>query len=244
MPNQIEKFKLMRLKKVTPATINRDIACLKHMFTIANEWQYTKHNPTKGIKLLKEPPGRVRYLDNEEVERLIATSNWPLKTIIIIALNTGMRKGEILGLKWSDIDLKNSLLMVGKTKNNERRIVTINNTLYQEFSNIPRHISSPYVIYNKDGKPFKGVRKSFAAALKRANITDFRFHDLRHTFASHLAMSGVSLKTIQQLLGHKDLSMTMRYAHLSEEYMQNAVKKLDTIWSQEEIGHGTKPVTY
>lgn len=231
-PSMIEKFKSMRLEEVKPATVNRDIACLKHMFTIANRWGYTKHNPTRGIKLFKEPPGRVRYLDNEEVDRLISECSWPLRSIVVIALNTGMRKGEILSIKWSDIDFKNRILQVRETKNNERRIVTINNTLYQELSSIPRHINSLYVFYNKDGKPFKDVRKSFATALKRAKISDFRFHDLRHTFASHLAMSGVSLKTIQQLLGHKDFSMTMRYAHLSEEYMQNAVQKLDTIWSQ------------
>ena len=231
-PSMIERFKSMRLKEVKPATVNRDLACLKHMFTIANSWGYTKHNPTKDIQLLKEPPGRVRYLTEEEIERLLSNSKWPLRSIIVAALNTGMRKREVLNLRWSDIDLTNRILQVGNSKNNERRIIYINNTLYLELRSIPRFLHTDHVFCNKQGIPFDDVKKSFATALKKSGIADFRFHDLRHTFASYLVMSGTSLKTVQELLGHKSLRMTMKYAHLSEEYKQNAVQKLDTIWSQ------------
>jgi integrase len=231
----IEKYKAMRLEKVAPATVNRELACLKHMFTKAIEWGYAKESPAKKVKLLKEPPGRVRYLRLEEVEKLLNACVDHIRPIVVTALNTGMRKGELLNLRWADVDLKNRKVTVINSKNNESRVIPINQTLYQELLALSEKAKGEYVFSNRDGHPFGDVKKGFSSALKKAGIEDFRFHDLRHTFGSHLVMQGVNLRTVQQVMGHKDIKMTMRYSHLSPEYVQEAMERLDTLWTP--FGH-------
>ena len=227
----IENFKATRLEKVAPATVNRELACLKHMYTKALEWGLVKESPAKAVKLLKEPPGRLRYLMPKEVHRLLGFCAKHIKPIVVTAVNTGMRKSEILNLRWSEVDLKNRKIMVTNTKNNESRVIPINRTLYQELLMMPRSKGKEYVFSAGDGLPFGDVKKGFSAAVKKAKIKDFRFHDLRHTFGSHMMMQGVNLKTVQQVLGHKDIKMTMRYSHLSPEYVQDAMERLDTLWT-------------
>ena len=234
----IEKYKATRLEKVAPATVNRELACLKHMFTKAIDWGFVKANPAKGVKRLKEPPGRLRYLKTEEVEALLRACSDNIRPILVIALNTGMRKSEILNLKWSDVDLKNLKITVINAKNNESMMIPINQTLYQELLELSQKANGEYVFSNRDGRPFKDIKKGFSSALKRAGIKDFRFHDLRHTFGSHLVMQGVGLRTVQQLMGHKEIRMTMRYSHLSPEYVQKAVESLDNLWTL--YGHQNK----
>jgi len=227
----IEKYKAIRLEKVATATVNRELATLKNMYTKAIEWRYIKDNPAKKVKLLKEPPGRLRYLRPEEVEKLLnACANY-LRPIVVTALNTGMRKGELLRLKWADVDLKNRKITVINSKNNESRVIPINQTLFKELSALSKESKGEYVFSDRNGHPFGDIKKGFSAALKRAGIKDFRFHDLRHTFGSHLVMQGVDLKTVQQVMGHKDIKMTMRYSHLSPEYVQEAMEKLDSLWT-------------
>ena len=230
-PQMIEKYKAKRLQKLSPATVNRELECLKHMFTKAIDWGYVKTNPVKGIKFLKEPPGRMRYLKSEEVVALLNACADHIRPIVVIALNTGMRKGEILNLKWADTDLKNRKIMVINAKNNESRVIPINQTLHKDLSNLSRNINGEYVFPNRDGLPFGDIQKSFSSALKHAKIEDFRFHDLRHTFGSHMVMQGVDLRTVQQVMGHKDIKMTMRYSHLSPEYVQEAMERLDNLWT-------------
>jgi integrase len=227
----IEKYKARRLEKVTPASVNRELACLKHMYTKAVEWGYVKSNPAKGIKRLKEPPGRLRYLKVEEVGELLRVCSDHIRPIVVTALNTGMRKSEILNLRWREADLKNRKITVINAKNNESRIIPINQTLYHELSVLSQSPKGEYVFSERNGRPFKDIKKGFYSALKKAGIKDFRFHDLRHTFGSHLVMQGVDLRTVQQVMGHKDIKMTMRYSHLSPEYVQKAVEKLDKLWT-------------
>ena len=224
-PLMIESYKNKRIKDVSPATLNRELACLKHMFTKATAWEKTDHNPVKSVKLLRENNGRLRYLTREEIQKLCEICPDHLKPIVLTALLTGMRRGEILKLKWEDVDLDQKLILVRNTKNNETREVPLNNLL----TNVLRDIkfSSPYVFCNKNGKPYGSVRKSYETALKKAGITNFRFHDLRHTFASHLVMSGVDLMTVKELLGHKTIKMTLRYAHLSPSHKRKAIASLE-----------------
>lgn len=212
------QYKSKRLEEVKPATVNRELACLKHLYNKAIDWGLVEQNPLKKVKLLKEPPGRIRYLSKEEIERLIANSSKHLKPIVIIALNTGLRKSEILNLKWDDIDFRNGYITVQQTKNNEKRVIPMNQTIRQILKELRRE--NDYLF------PIKDCKKSFKTALIKSGIKDFRFHDLRHTFASYLAMSGCNLKTIQELMGHKDIKMTMRYAHLSKAHLEEAVEKL------------------
>ena len=230
-PLMIEKYKANRLEEVSPATVNRELECLKHMFTKAIDWGLVKTNPVKGIKFLKEPPGRLRYLKSEEVVALLNACANHTRPIVVTALNTGMRKSEILNLKWVDVDLGNRKITVINSKNNESRVIPINQTLHKELSNLSSGTTGAYVFPNRDGLPFGDITKSFSSALKQAKIDDFRFHDLRHTFGSHMVMQGVDLRTVQQVLGHKDIKMTMRYSHLSPEYVQEAMERLDSVWT-------------
>jgi len=229
---EIEKYKARRIKKVSPASVNRELACLSHMFTLAIRWGIVSRNPMRGIKKLKEPPGRLRFLTVDEIGRLIRACSPHLKPIVITALNTGMRKSEILNLKWKDVDFVNRTITVRKSKNNEVRIIPINGVLYKILKNLHRFKKSEWVFPGKDGKPLGDFKRAFKTALRRAGIEDFRFHDLRHTFASHLVMNGVNIRTVQQLLGHKDIKMTMKYSHLSRDFVQEAVSHLDGIWGK------------
>ena len=148
-----------------------------------------------------------------------------------MALNTGMRKSEILDLRWENIDLDNRAITIRKSKNNEIRIIPINELLYGVLKKLYNHKTSEYV-FTRFGNPVRDVRTAFNNALKLASIEDFRFHDLRHTFASHLVMNGAHLRTVQQLMGHKDIKMTMRYSHLSKDFVQEAVENLGAKFQQ------------
>ena len=213
------------------AYANRLTAILKRMFTKALDWEMISEETLKkirAVKLIKGEVRRLRYLSEDEAQRLIDNCDNNLKSIVITALNTGMRKSEILKLTWDRVDLKNRLILLDKTKNGERREIPINSILYNAFSEIVRNLKTDYVFYNpKTLKPYYEIKKSFAAALKKAHILDFRFHDLRHTFASWLVMGGIDLTTVKELLGHKDVKMTLRYSHLAASHISNAVKILE-----------------
>jgi integrase len=227
----IEKYKIKRLESVEPATVNRELACLKHMYTKAVEWGYVKASPANGVKKLKEPPGRLRYLKPDEVNALLAQCSEHLRPLVVTAINTGMRRGELFNLKWSHVDLGNRKITVVKTKNNESRVVPVNQTLHKELVGLHEKSEGEYVFSNPNGTSLKDVKTGFLASLRRAGIEDFRFHGLRHTFGSHLVMQGVSLRTVQQVMGHRDIRMTMRYSHLSPEYVQEAIERLDNLWT-------------
>ncbi|MDD4363432.1 MAG: site-specific integrase, partial [Atribacterota bacterium] len=243
IPQMIEEYKTKRLQVgVSPATVNRELSCLRHLFNKAIEWGYLIKNPMQSVKLLKEPPGRTRYLRTEEIERLLDVIDTfsedirsYLKPIVLIALNTGLRKREILQLRWKDIYFEKRKITVSVTKTNEVRVIPMNETIYRELKEMSQKNDSEYLFCNKKSEPFGNVRKSFDRALKLAGIEDFRFHDLRHTFASHLVMNGCDIRTVQRLMGHKDIKMTMRYSHLSRSHLQDAVSKLDMSWTPKGI---------
>lgn len=222
------------------ATVNRHIATIKHMFAKAVEWDMVEEETLKKIrraKMLEENNKRLRYISKEECQSLIDACDKHLKPIVVMALNTGMRKSEILNLKWDNLDMNNGFVLLDVTKNGERREIPINATLrttleelYRGTEKRPRRIDVPFVFYDYiTGNHFENVHRSFVSACKRANIRDFRFHDLRHTFASQLVMAGIDLTTIKELLGHKTLTMTLRYAHLAPSHKVKAVDRLDQI---------------
>lgn len=228
----LEQFQTERIQKGNkPATANRLLATLKHMFTKAVEWDMVEEEIQKRIrkiKLLEENNRRLRYLSKEECQTLINACIPHLRPIVITALNTGMRKEEILSLEWErHIDLKHGFILLDVTKNGDRREIPINQTLRETLQYLVRGISSPYVFIDGDGKRFMDVRASFPSACRRAGIKDFRFHDLRHTFASQLVMAGIDLTTVSRLLGHKSLTMTLRYSHLAPSHMTKALEILD-----------------
>ncbi len=221
-PLDMEKYKRKRQRQVSNATVNREVACLKHIFTKAIEWGMVQKNPGKKVKLLRERNTRLRYLDEKEIGRLYDAGAEHLKPIVIVALNTGMRKEEILSLKWKDVDYRIRTISILDTKNGESREIPMNDIVHRTLLAV-RKADSPWVFCKKSGERYGNVRKAFEGARKRAGIVDFRFHDLRHTFASHLVMAGVDLRTVQELLGHKSFEMTLRYAHLSPEHKKAAL---------------------
>ena len=140
-----------------------------------------------------------------------------------------MRRGEILSLKWEQVDLRHGYISLRDTKSGEGRDIPINNTLERMFKEMPHSIESIYIFTDRDGNPYKGVKRSYNTALRNAEIYGATFHTLRHTFASQLVMASVDLTSVQELLGHKSLNMTLRYSHLSPEHKTKAVKKLDEV---------------
>jgi len=228
----VEQFQTARIQKGNkPATVNRLIATIKHMFTKAIDWNMVEEETLKRVrkaKLLEENNRRLRYLSKEECHALINVCPNHLKPIVITALNTGMRKEEILSLKWDNVDLKNDFILLDVTKNGERREIPINGTLHDTITSIVRRIDIPHVFYDMESSNRYGnIRRSFTTACRKANIRDFHFHDLRHTFASQLVMAGIDITTIKELLGHKTLTMTLRYAHLAPSHKTRAVDILD-----------------
>jgi len=226
----IEKFKGHRLQQgIKVSTVNRYLAILKTMFNKAIEWGNAKDNPVRKVKFFKENNERTRFLEKEEIERLLNASSPYLKDVIITALNTGLRYSEIFSLKWSDMDFRNNLVFIHKTKNKEKRIIPMNTPLKRVFVSRREHSAVEFVF------PKKCTRESFKKTLERAIIKDFKFHDLRHTYASYLVMNGVDLMTVKELLGHKTIKMTLRYAHLSQDHKMRAAEvlgqQMDTIWT-------------
>ncbi|MHC4269346.1 MAG: tyrosine-type recombinase/integrase [Planctomycetota bacterium] len=233
----IEQWQSDRLKYNKPATVNRVLACLKHMVLKAVDWHMASEEILKrvrGVKFKEENNKRLRFLTVEESQTLIDCCLPHLKPIVTVALHTGMRRGEILGLKWEHVDLRHGFILLDNTKNGERREIPINTTLEYIFKEIPHSIESVYVFAGKKGKPLTDIRKGFHAALRKAGISDFRFHDLRHTFASHLVMAGIDLTSVKELLGHKDIKMTLRYSHLAPGHKRKAVQVLDRIMEKNE----------
>lgn len=174
------------------------------------------------LKFSKKVSSRVRYLSEDEAVRLLDNcKREKMKLLIKMALNTGMRKMEMLNLTWQNIDLKAKLIHIEESKNGERRSIPINQSLLLELKKIPEKESGEKIFAD-----LKNVDEYFRKIVKESNIKDFHFHDLRHTFASWLAIKGISLNTIKELLGHKSITMTQRYAHLSPDSRQNAVEQI------------------
>jgi integrase len=159
-----------------------------------------------------------------------------LRDFVVIALNTGMRKGEILSLKWSQI--RNGFIYLDRTKTDEARQIPVNADLEEYLKSIRRRqqLTSQHVFSDGHGGFIKDIKTAFRSALTRAGINDFRPHDLRHTFASHYLMRGGSLKGLKQILGHKEIKMTMRYAHLSREFVKEEIQILNGLTTYVKIG--------
>lgn len=206
----------------TNSTANRYLAALSRAFTICiREWHWTKENPVLKITRPKEGKSRERYLEKEEVSTLLSAcrkSKSPhLYPVTLFALTTGARKGEILGLKWEDVNFKRNIATFRDTKNGEMRSVHLSEqilTCLQEERN-KRTTISPFVFPNLDGTKPADIRTAWDLSMKETGLKNVCFHSLRHTAASHLAMGGVSTLEIAAILGHKSLSMVKRYSHLS-----------------------------
>lgn len=233
--SQIEAYKSQRLgnsekkfeKTAKPATINRELACLKAMFNWAIKSKKASANPVRDVKFYRENNTIVRYLTAEEMKRLIDSCPVHFKPVVITALTTGMRLNEILTLKWVNLDLNTRIIHVEHTKSGKSRRIPVCDYLLETFQKCRVWTDGEHVFCNEKKKPYtENIRNMFLWILKKARIENFRFHDLRHTAASHMVMAGINLLTVKEILGHAKLDMTLRYAHLSPDYMKAAVEVL------------------
>jgi len=229
--------KLLRSKgrkgnTLAPATVNQYVGDLRHCFSIAKrEFALVAENPLRDIKKLREPRGRCRFLSDAERDSLLTeckSHSQTLYVIVVVALSTGARKGEILGLRWPDVDMRRGMMTFHQTKNGERRtvpLVGLAHRLLIKFSKV-RRIDTDLFFPGANGNPLV-VDKMFRQACARARIDEFRFHDLRHTAASALAMNNATLAEIAEVLGHKTLQMVKRYAHLTEGHTRAVVARMN-----------------
>ena len=224
-------------KPRTEATVNREMAALKHMLNKAVEWGMLEVSPfKKGSRLtFTENNQRHRYLMEADIEKLLTACSDHLRPIVELALHTGMRKGELLGLKWSQV--RDGFIYLKETKSGKSRQIPLDDRAVQVIKElqIRNKWRSPYVCVGPDGERLGDVKKGFNAACRRAGIEDLRFHDLRHTFASHLVMKGTNLKAVQRLLGHSDSKMTDRYSHLSPDHLRESVNLLGNLPTGKEV---------
>ncbi len=219
-------------RELAPATVNRYMACLSHVLTIAaREWGWIPASPMSAVTKLKEPRGRVRFLSDNERKRLLdackLSCNSQMYAIVVVAISTGMRKSEILGLRRSDVDLDRHRIILQDTKNGDRRsvpLVGLAATLVGELWD--RDQDSEFLFASPTGGRFFDLKRPWKNALRQAQIFDFRFHDLRHCAASYLAMSGATSHEIAEVLGHKSLDMVKRYTHLCDTHVSKVVERM------------------
>lgn len=221
-------------KPRSPSTCNRYLVSLSLLFNTAiKRWRWLQINPVRYIEKFEEPKGRDRILSDDERERLLVACkrsvSKDLYTIAVLALSTGMRRGEILSLTWKDIDLKHQRIVIPITKNGESRVVPLIGyalKLMKEHAKVRRLDTTLVFVGLKPDKPID-FRQAWKTALSIALIDDFRFHDLRHCCASYLAMNGASQAELSEILGHKTLAMTKRYTHFMELHTSKVVESMN-----------------
>lgn len=232
----IETFIAKRQQSgVTVASTNRELCRLRNMISVAVEWGFLESNPVAGLKQERETVEEADFLTKEEVSRLLSVCEERIRPLLVTAVYTGMRWGELMKLEWRDVDFGRAFLTVRDTKNSETHYVPMNPAVRQALGDHRKTQAQQagkivtVVFPNPEtGKAWTGIRKTFFSALRDAGVErHFTFHGLRYTTASHLTMSGVDLRTVAKILGHKDLKMTMRYAHLAPDFLQGAVEQLD-----------------
>ena len=222
----------------TPATVVRYMAALSHAFaTAVKEWGWMEDNPFRKVRKPKEPGGRVRFLSDEERDRLLQVCRESYRSdlypAVVLALSTGARKMEIIGLSWNQIDLDRGAIRLDdpdQIKNKERRTLPLTGhalEIMRERSKIRRLRTD--LVFPSPVMPKQPVdlRRAWGAALKEAQIDNFRWHDLRHSAASYLAMNGASMNEIAEVLGHKTLQMVKRYSHLSDSHVAGVVSSMN-----------------
>ena len=236
--NDIEKYKAHALKEgVTRKTVNNRLTVFRKCLSTAYEWLDLEGRMPK-IKWLKCPPPTTDYLSPDECALLLSKVDGIVREIILTALRTGMRQGELKGLQWSSIDWQNKVITVRHSwceytkglcspKSNRERYIPIDNDVYEVL--LRRKKNTGYVFLDADDKVFNDQRleRRLMSACKKAGLRKIGWHTLRHTFASHLAMKGVPINTVQTLLGHTDIRTTMRYAHVAPSTLRTAIDLLN-----------------
>jgi integrase len=228
-PPDIEGYKLHRRKQVSGSTVNRELALLKRMLNLAIDWDlYVASNPVRKVKFFQEFNTGRRVLTQEEERNLVQNAAPFIQDIILFALNTGLRIGEIFTLLWSHVDWEKAVLNVFAHKTGKIRVMPMNSETRRVLEAWALGRKSEFVFYNfETGKPFVDLSAGFALACRKAGITGVTWHSLRHTFASRLLDRGVDIITVKELLGHSTVIVTMRYTHTNLDSKVRAVGKLE-----------------
>lgn len=223
-------------RTISFSSVNRYHAALSHVLTVAvKELRWLPDSPIRSISKLPEPKGRTRYLDDDERKNLLkaclASTNEHLYAVVVLALSTGMRKGEILGLRWPQINLERGIIVLSDTKNGEHRGVPLVGKALEIVKDYDKartdEDETDLLFPGKAGDKPVDMKKAWQAALEKAEIENFRFHDLRHSAASYLAMNGASLPELAAVLGHKTYEMVKRYSHLSDSHVSSVVERMN-----------------
>lgn len=228
-PLMIEDYKKERKEKVSGATVNRELSCLRHMLNMAIDEEILIRNPVKKVRFFRERSTLYRILTPEEKERLIQNCDGYLKLVVLTALNTGMRRSEVLSMKWSQVDFERGFIRVDNTKNGKPRSIPLNSLLLFSLRAFKQEGShSEFVFWNTNTqKPVQDAKRAFKTACLTSDISNLRFHDLRHNFASSLVENGIDIVTVSELLGHSDINLTAkRYSHPSPRHKRLAVEGL------------------
>ena len=247
-----KKEKVYSEEVISPATVNRYLECISVVFNFAKiDLDILDINPMEKVKKMTEDNKRKRCLELKEISKLLNAcqdTSYELYLCVLISLLTGARKGEVLKLTWADVDLEHNMIYFMKTKNGEDRGTPMHELLTNELQKYKnqskvRRLKNDYLFPTKDGKPKESlIGKLFPKIVKRIGITDFRFHDLRHTHASWQAMEGISQQITQKTLGHKSPQMTDRYSHLRNESIRPALNsvgdKMLEEWTKEQTTSG------
>lgn len=232
-PKAVNDYKVSRkaLDK-KPSTINKELAMLSKTFNLAvKEWEWLKENPCLKIPKERENNQRERWLTEDEEKRLLENSSEWLKDIILFDLHSGLRQDELLSLAWDRVDLFRKVIIIQESKNGKPRTIPLNRIALDilmekaKVMNLKSGLVFPSHTMTKIERT--NLRKSFILALEKAGIQNFRFHDLRHTFATRLAQRGIDIYKISKLLGHCDIHMTQRYAHHCPESLRDGIEVLE-----------------
>src|SRR6185295_10633703 len=222
---QVEEFQQHRVREVCPATVNRELALLKHMFNLAERWKlHQGPNPVRHVKFLAEDNLKFQTLSESEEQAILACSPSYLQDLIIFVLNTGLRSGDAFKLKWEEVDLEQRRLNILVQKNQRPLSIPLNDAAYSVVKAWHGVRKGPYVFYNQmTGDRFRDLKNGFKLACSQAKVKGVTWHTLRHTFASRLIRNGTDIVTVKELLGHSTIVVTMRYAHTNDETKVRAV---------------------
>lgn len=223
----VEQYKAKRRQAVGPRSVNADLSLLRRMFNLAVTWGLAEKNPLVGVKMFRENERPLRVLSYPEQEKLMSVCRQHLGDLVLFALHTGMRRGEILGLKWDAVDLERGVITVEAGKTGRIRYVPAN-AIVMEVLRRRKELEREYV-FTWGGTKQSRFDKTWRAAVSAAGIAAIRFHDLRHTFATRLVLAGVDLVTVGELLGHRSIQMTLRYSHPGPEHRRRAVDHLSEV---------------
>ena len=232
--DELARGKTVQNKPRQPATVNRYLSALGPVFTAAvKDWGWMPESPMSRVRKLKEPRGRLEYLTQEQRDELLSHCGERLRLIVLLALCTGMRRGELVGLRRTDVDLPQRRIVLQHTKNGDRRSIPITPTLFDILSEHVAKLAPDELLFPSPKKGYErqpwDFTQAWNTAVKAAKLKHgFRFHDLRHSCATYLAMNGATTSEIAEVLGHKTLQMVKRYAHLSPSHVASVLADMNS----------------